>query len=141
MGNGIYVKIKEICSKHRNLILYAIIGFFSSSLDYCAFFFLSEIVGINYLPANCVSVFTGITTSFLLNRAYNFKIKDHSSRRFAIFLCVGLFGLLLSNIILYIGIEIIKFPKLIIKFVSIFFVAGIQYIINKYVTFKYKFEK
>ena len=81
---------KRIYNRFRNLILYGIIGSLSSFLDFCVFTVLTSVVGLYYLLANCISVLVGITTSFLLNRAYNFKVKDKAKKRFVIFLTVGL---------------------------------------------------
>ena len=130
--------IKNLYAKFRNLILYGIIGSFTSFLDFCVFTVLSNYVGIYYLVANCISVLIGISTSFLLNRAYNFKVKDHTKRRFMTFLTVGLCGLLLSNLILYVGIDILHFNDLVVKLASIILVVGFQFIFNKFVTFRVK---
>lgn len=130
--------IKKLYFKFRNLILYGIIGSFTSFLDFCVFTVLSNYVGIYYLVANCISVLVGITTSFLLNRAYNFKVKDHTGKRFLTFLSVGLCGLVLSNIILYLGIEVLEGKETIVKLASIVLVVGFQFLLNKFVTFKVK---
>lgn len=126
--------------KFRNLIIYGIIGSFTSFLDFCVFTVLTSFVSFHYLLANCISVLVGITTSFLLNRSYNFKVKDHFKRRFAIFLSVGLSGLVLSNIILYVGIDLMHCNEMIVKLASIVLVVGFQFLLNKFVTFKLKFE-
>lgn len=130
--------IKKLYAKFRNLILYGIIGCFTASLDFAVFTLLSKYAGIHYLVANCISVLVGITTSFLLNRSINFKVKDKAGQRFVIFLAVGLFGLLLSNLILYIGIDTLHFDKLVVKLASIILVVLIQYILNKFITFRVK---
>ena len=77
----------------------------SSGLDFCVYTFLVRVIGMNYLLANCISVVVGITTSFTLNRKYNFKVTDRTFRRFAIFFTVGICGMLLSNLILYVCID------------------------------------
>lgn len=130
--------IKKLYAKFRNLILYGIIGCFTASLDFAVFTLLSKYVGIYYIVANCISVLVGITTSFILNRSINFKVKDKTGQRFVVFLAVGLFGLLLSNLILYIGIDSLHLDKLLVKLMSIIFVVLIQYILNKFITFKVK---
>ena len=102
---------------------------------------LRYLFGIYYLAANCISVLAGITTSFLLNRNINFKVKDHYKRRFVVFLCVGLCGLVLSNVILYLGIDKMHCDETIVKLASIVLVVGFQFLLNKFVTFKYNFDK
>lgn len=122
--------------RFRNLILYGIIGSFTSFLDFCVFTLLASYAGIHYLVANCISVLVGITTSFLLNRSYNFRVKDKTKQRFAIFLTVGLCGLMLSNLILYIGIDMLHGEDVIVKLASIVLVVGFQFLMNKFVTFR-----
>ena len=128
--------VRRVYYKFRNLILYGIIGSFTSFLDFCVFTLLASYAGIHYLVANCISVLVGITTSFLLNRSYNFRVKDKTKQRFAIFLTVGLCGLMLSNLILYIGIDILHGEDVIVKLASIVLVVGFQFLMNKFVTFR-----
>ncbi len=129
---------KRIYNRFRNLILYGIIGSLSSFLDFCVFTVLTSVVGLYYLLANCISVLVGITTSFLLNRAYNFKVKDKAKKRFVIFLTVGLCGLMLSNLILWIGIDKMRINESVTKLASIVLVVGFQFLLNKFVTFRVK---
>lgn len=133
--------VLKLYSQFRNLILYGIIGSFTSFLDFCIFTILSEYISLYYLVANCISVLIGISTSFILNRKFNFKVEDHYKRRFIIFLGVGLCGLALSNFILYLGVEKMHIDNLFMKFASIILVVGFQFILNKFVTFKYNFDK
>jgi len=133
----IYIKRGKV-KNMRNLVLYGIIGSFTSFLDFCIFTVLSAYVGLYYIVANCISVLVGITTSFVLNRTYNFKVKDKTKQRFAIFLTVGLCGLLLSNLILWVGIDKLHINEMITKLASIVLVVGFQFLINKFVTFREK---
>lgn len=128
--------IKTIYGKFRHLILYGIIGSFTSTLDFLVFTALTRLVGINYLVANCISVLVGITTSFYLNRTYNFKVSDKTAQRFGIFLTVGLTGLLMSNVILWVGIEKLHGDETITKLASIVLVVFFQFLFNKFVTFR-----
>ena len=128
--------IATLYQKFRHLILYGIIGSFSSGLDFLIYTLLVQVGGIQYLLANCISVLAGISTSFILNRNYNFKVKDHAKRRFSIFLTVGLCGLIMSNLILYICIDVLSMDKLISKLLSIVLVVFFQFLVNKYLTFK-----
>ena len=130
--------LSRLYQRFRNLILYGIIGSFTSALDFAVFTMLSKYIGIHYIIANCISVLVGITTSFALNRSINFKVKDKTGKRFLIFLTVGLCGLLLSNVILYVGIDMLSGDELIVKLASIVLVVGFQFILNKFITFKEK---
>lgn len=130
--------LRRLYCKYPHLILYGIIGGFTSFLDFCVFTILSTYVGLDYLMANCISVLVGISTSFLLNRAYNFKVRDKAKLRFAIFLTVGVCGLLLSNLILWFCIYKLHIGELMAKLASIVLVVGFQFLLNKFVTFRVK---
>ena len=133
MDNSIWKFIK--IERWRQLILYGIIGSFSAFLDFLVYTALIS-MGLFYIQANSISVLVGIGTSFLLNRHFNFKVKDAVLRRFVIFLIIGLAGLMLSNLILYACIDWLDLDKLLSKLLSIVLVALFQYILNKYITFK-----
>ena len=128
--------IKTLYKRFHHLVLYGIIGSFSSGLDFLIYTLLVQLVGLQYLVANCISVVAGISTSFYLNRNYNFKVKDHTKRRFSIFLTVGLCGLVMSNLILYLCIDNMGMDKLLSKLLSIVLVVFFQFLVNKYLTFK-----
>lgn len=119
----------------RQLILYGIFGSCSALLDLIIFTALVR-WGMYYMLANSISVLAGISTSFLLNRQYNFKVKDAAFRRFSIFLTIGLIGMLLSNLILYCCIDVMGADEFLSKLLSIVLVALFQFVLNKYVTFK-----
>lgn len=128
--------IVRLSRKFRSLILYGIIGCISSGLDFLLYTLFVSVFGWHYLLANSISVLAGITTSFTLNRNYNFKVKDKTKLRFGIFLTVGLCGMLCSNLILWICINHVGMNKIIAKLLSIALVVFFQFLLNKYVTFK-----
>ena len=128
--------IVKLYNRFRSLILYGIIGCLSSGLDFLIYSTLVEWGRLDYLLANCISVLAGIATSFILNRQYNFKVEDKTARRFVIFLSVGLGGLCLSNLILWLCIQQLQINELLSKLLSIVLVVVLQFIFNKYITFK-----
>ena len=121
----------------RNLILYGIIGALSSGLDALIFALLVKGLGVNQFIANTVSIHCGIFLSFFLNSRYNFKKTDNFWGRFIPFYLTGLFGLLLSQGILWLG-GYWGFDPLLTKLVSIVIVALVQFFINRAVAFRDK---
>lgn len=128
--------IGNLIKRFRTLILYGIIGSASAALDFLLYTFFVNVLSWHYIVSNCISVLAGITTSFSLNRAYNFKVKDQITKRFSIFLCVGLCGMLFSNLILYLCIDYLQMNKILSKMLSIILVVFSQFLFNKYITFK-----
>jgi putative flippase GtrA len=134
------MKLKELLLRYRLLILYGIIGSLCAGTDFVIYYFLTNYLKLFYLAANAISVIAGISLSFFLNRNYNFKVKDNPLKRYSIFFSVGISGLVLSSILLALFIEIFDLKKVVSKILSIFIVVILQYIANKNITFRKKYE-
>jgi len=126
--------IKELYSRYRELIIYGIIGCFCAALDFGIYTLLG--LWIPYLWANVISVHAGIFCSFLLNRRYNFKVKDRPVQRFALFYLVGLTGLGLSEILIFMMATKMGMHYMVAKLLTIVVVALCQFLLNKFITFK-----
>lgn len=126
--------IEKLFHKFRELILYGIIGGFCAALDFGVYTLLGLI--IPFLIANIISVHCGIICSFLLNRNFNFKVKDKTKRRFLSFYLVGLSGLGISELLLWIFSTRMGLNHLAVKLATVVIVALYQFLLNKYVTFK-----
>jgi len=123
----------------RQIVLYGIIGGVSAFLDFLLFTLMYKKFGMNKFLANGISVHAGIATSFILNRKFNFKITDRVLYRALSFYLTGLFGLALSQCLLWLG-GILLLPVLMVKFISIFIVAAVQFVINKLITFRVTYK-
>lgn len=130
--------IITLYSRFRNLILYGIIGGFCASLDFAIYTLLCHYDLVPFLWANVISIHTGIICSFILNRTFNFKIKDKTPQRFLSFYVVGLVGLAISEGMLYVMVTLGGWNELVCKLISIVIVALIQFVLNKYITFNTK---
>ena len=128
--------IKKICSRNRNLIIYCMIGVSGVILDFIVFYLLSIKLKIFYQYANIISVSVGITNNFILNAFLNFKVKDNLIKRFFSFYVVGVIGILISSLLLYIFIDLAKYSILSTKIFTIFIVTIIQYNLNRLVSFR-----
>ena len=127
------MNIKDLIIKYRELILYGIIGGLCASLDFGVYSLLS--LWIPFLWANIISVHCGIFCSFVLNRNYNFKVKDNTGKRFISFYLVGLAGLGLSELLIYLLTDQLRWNHLIAKLLTIVVVALFQFCLNKLITF------
>jgi len=126
----------QVYAKFRNLILYGIIGGCCAALDFGIYTLLCYFDVLPYLWANVISIHCGILCSFFLNRSVNFRVKDRATLRFFSFYTVGLVGLGISEGLLFLMVEQAGWNELICKLVSIVVVAFVQFILNKYITFR-----
>lgn len=131
------IDLKKLAAKYREFILYGIIGGFSASIDFIVYtLILLAWPQVNVIVANAIGVVCGIATSFVLNRQYNFKVKDRTVRRFMIFFTVGIVGLIISSVMIYYTVDCLGWNKLLAKLMTIFIVSLIQFLLNKTITFK-----
>ena len=128
--------MKKVYSRFRHLILYGLIGGFCAALDFGVYLVLCYWDIMPYLWANIISIHIGIFTSFVLNRSLNFKIKDKVTTRFLSFYVVGLVGLGISELMLYMMVMKGGWNEIVCKLISIIVVALMQFLMNKYITFK-----
>jgi putative flippase GtrA len=131
----LYSLIRGLIQRFRQLILYGIIGASCAGLDFCIYTLLF-FVGVDYLVANLIGVHCGIFCSFILNRQFNFKIKNKTVKRFFSFYIIGLIGLGISTMMLYLLVSLAGKNELYSKLSTIVIVAIIQFFLNKYITFK-----
>lgn len=124
--------------RYRTLILYAIIGGSCSLLDFVIYSVLCYYNALPYLWANVISTHCGIFCSFFLNRGVNFRVKDKTVRRFIVFYLVGLVGLGISELMLYLMVDLAQWNEIVCKPISIIVVALVQYFLNRYITFESK---
>ena len=128
--------IKRLYKKFRHLILYGLIGSSSALLDFLIFTLLTEVFGVYYLVANCISVTCGLINSFILNRKYNFKVTDKTLKRAIMFFAVGYCGLALNSTLLYIFINFVHLATPISKLCAMAIEVMLQFIVNSLVTFR-----
>ena len=125
---------QQIIERYQHFLLYAIIGGFCAALDFGIYSALCFI--LPYLWANVISTHCGIFCSFFLNRQFNFKVKNKTVVRFLSFYIVGLIGLGISSLLLYLLVDMANLNELVCKLLTIVLVAIIQFILNKFITFK-----
>ncbi len=127
--------VKKLIESNRNLILYALVGCLGVLVDMTVFYILFSIMRIPVFVSNFVSISAGITNNFFLNAFFNFKTKDNLLVRYMRFSGIGLFGYLISTILIYILSDIFFIDEMIAKFFTLFLVFLVQYNLNKRFSF------
>lgn len=126
--------VKHLCMFHQ-AIMYGLIGGGSSLLDTLCYIFFTRNFEWNKYFSNFLSINLGITCSFFLNTYFNFRKTDKLAKRGLSFFCIGYCGMALSVLLMFIGVDLLRFNDITVKLISIFIVALFQFILNKIVTF------
>ncbi len=116
---------------------YVLIGFFATLIDVSLLYILTEFFNIWYLYSASVSYLVAVVPHYVLNKYFNFKNKNKRIfSQFSIFLIISLSGLLLTQIILYVLVELFNIWYMFSKGVAIVLVLFYHYNLNKKITFK-----
>ena len=121
---------------NSKFLRYGIVGVFGLVVDMGIFYILHKMLGVNYIISNIVSSTMAVIHNFILNSVFTFKVKDKRLKRFVSFYMIALVGMALSSGLLAIMIDGFKMDSMIAKMISVFFVAIMQYFLNKKLTFR-----
>jgi len=116
------------------MVLYGIIGLIGSGFDLAMFSLLTLCMWP--ILANTLSVGASIVLSYILNSQITFSRFKHARFAALRFFTVGIFGLVLSNVLLVLLMRSLGWPEIWSKVVTIPAIALIQFLLNKFWTFK-----
>lgn len=87
----------------RQFIRYLYVGGFSFLVDFACLYYLTEHIGMHYLISATLAFSLGLTTNYLLCLAWVFDFRRMPNRwhEFMVFSAIGLFGLVLNNLLLW----------------------------------------
>lgn len=118
----------------RKFVLYVVIGAGAFAADYAVFLVLFVASGNPYI-ANVAGICIGMTVSFSLNRAFNFRKPDAPVRRAARFVAIATLGMAVSTLILMLLIGF-GVDARIAKVIAMLLVFSMQFLMNALWTFR-----
>lgn len=93
----------------RQIIKFSITGLLNTIIDFGILNFLVRILSWTVLPANTISFSVAVINSYFLNKYWTFRDKQPVRiKQFSTFLLISLVGLGLSNLLVYLGLELFK---------------------------------
>lgn len=128
--------LSDWLKRRKQFVVYCAIGASGAALDFALYWILVNVFHVHYLIANIFSTTAGITNSFILNILFNFKVRDRLAARAVSFYAVGLCGLALTELILWLWVEKFHWPNTWGKAVSLFVVVLVQYNLNRLIAFR-----
>lgn len=129
--------IKNNIKKYHNFLKFVIVGFGNLFVSLLTYYFLVYF-SVNYQIANMVGFIIGSINGYIWNKIWVFKSYNRSLVSIIKFYLTYLSTWLLSAILLYIWIEMMKISDIIAPIINIFITTPINYFMNKYWVFKDK---
>ena len=118
------------------LIKYCVVGFSGMLIDFGLTYLLKEKIKTNKYVANSLGFIAAATSNFYFNKYWTFQ--DHADNitvEFASFLSIGMLGLIINNVVIYLLTERYKNNFYLSKFVAIVAVTFWNFIMNYLFTF------
>lgn len=141
----------------QELVKYGIVGIIGLIIDMGIYYLLVPKFGVHYpfsylisglldgnmsirmidiLISNIISQTLAVINNFILNSYFTFKVTDRKFKRFLSFVSIAIGGMCISSMLLTLFIGVWGLNEMLAKAISIVIVAMIQFIINKFFTFK-----
>ena len=119
----------------NQLVKYVLIGILGLVVDFGTYWILTDI-NINVEIANMISSTCGIINNFFWNSYTNFKVHNRMFLRFISYFLVGQITTVFTTISLFIFASKLGFSHLIVKVIAMIVATLIQFVLNKFVTFR-----
>lgn len=114
------------------LIRFGIVGVIATVVDLGVLMFLKEIVQLKVLAASAISFSVSVTVNYILSTLFVFKSNnDNKIKEFLVFVVLSAGGLLLTQLIMWIGTEVMARYYLWVKIIAEIFVPIYNFVTRK----------
>ena len=135
-------KIKDLLRKYKFIILYGIFGVLTTLINIVSYSLFYSVFGVSNVISNIIAWVISVLFAFITNKLWVFESK---SFEFKLFMAeLGNFTLcrlatgLLDLGIMFVGVDLLKGPAIILKVVSNIIVIILNYVMSKVFVFKKK---
>ena len=117
---------------------YLVIGLMAMAIDLGIYFYLYNFLKLPPILSLIIAVSVAIIFGFVMNQKYNFKVKDAIWKRFISYASINSTGLLAGVAVMYIFNSLLNYDANIVRIISLFFIVGGQYLMNRIFSFNDK---
>ncbi len=121
----------------RQFVKFCLVGVANTLIDFLIYLFFTRIIGLYYLAANVISVFTAMSSSYIFNKYWTFKNKDTNHKvQLVKFTLVNFVYFFLNNGIVFGLVHLAKVDDLPAKVVAVAVGMFWNFGANKFWTFR-----
>lgn len=100
----------------KQLFKFGIVGVIAFAIDYGFLYLLTELIGINYLISSAISFSISVIFNYIASIKFVFDIGHKQTYKDVIlFIVLSIIGLLINQIIMFLGVENISLNYMITK--------------------------
>ena len=114
------------------LIKFGIVGVVATAIDFGVLMLLKEVAGVDVLVASAAAFCVSVIANYVLSMLFVFKSGSKSkTKEFVIFVSLSVGGLLLNQLVMWLGTEIMAIHYLVVKVFACFFIPAYNFITRK----------
>ena len=117
----------------RQFAQYVCVGGLAFVVDIAALFLLTEKVGLHYISSASVAFVLGLATNYILCVAvvFDYRALQNRAHEFVIFSLIGVAGLLLNNLLIFLFTEFLGFYYLVSKAGAAVFILFFNFFLRR----------
>ncbi|MFI3173014.1 MAG: GtrA family protein [Eubacteriales bacterium] len=133
-------KIKDLIQKYREIINYGIFGVLTTVINVIVYQVAYATLGYSNVMSTVIAWIVAVIFAYVTNRKYVFESQNNTVKVILVeiggfFLCRGATGVL-DVVIMYVGVDVMMLPSIMMKIASNILVIIINYIASKIIIFK-----
>lgn len=114
------------------LVKFSVVGVIATLIDLAVLMVLKELMQVEVLVASAVAFSVSVTANYILSMLFVFESRGNSKvKEFLIFVALSIGGLLLNQLIMWIGTEIMTAYYLWAKIFALVFVPVYNFVTRK----------
>lgn len=127
----------KVSKKTENLLIqifkFGIVGGIAFLIDYVVLFCCKEFIGLSVLLSAAIAFTVSVIYNYIASVKWVFDVNKEKSakKNFVIFIILSIIGLIITEIIMWIGSDIMKINYLIVKIIATSIVMVFNFITRK----------
>lgn len=127
----------KVSKKTENLLIqifkFGIVGGIAFFIDYVVLFCCKEFIGLSVLLSAAIAFTVSVIYNYIASVKWVFDVNKEKSakKNFVIFIILSIIGLIITEIIMWIGSDIMKINYLIVKIIATAIVMVFNFITRK----------
>lgn len=127
----------KVSKKTENLLIqifkFGIVGGIAFLIDYVVLFCCKEFIGLSVLLSAAIAFTVSVVYNYIASVKWVFDVNKEKSakKNFVIFIILSIIGLIITEIIMWIGSDIMKINYLIVKIIATAIVMIFNFITRK----------
>lgn len=116
----------------KQIYRFLIIGIIAFIIDYLVLIFSKEVINLNIYLSTFIAFVVSVIFNYILSVKWVFNVKTKKSKKnFIFFIFFSIIGLIITEVIMFIGVTLIEFYYLIVKLFATVIVMVYNFITRK----------